>query len=110
MFDTDSLKSYPAQKNSSLLPTNSDQIGLPFDEAWSEFVGRRAGDEGNTDSKNLDKLSRLRRERDTQFAELRMENRLLVSPGRDLPGRPCVFFNLALISSISWPSFSKSFC
>jgi hypothetical protein len=35
---------------------------------------------GNTDSENLGNLSRLRRERDTQGVELRMENRLLLTP------------------------------
>ncbi|MFT7631935.1 MAG: hypothetical protein ACI87E_002981, partial [Mariniblastus sp.] len=48
---------------------------------WGEGLGRRVGDEGlgmrgNADSENLDNLSRLGRERDTQGAELRMENRL----------------------------------
>jgi hypothetical protein len=43
---------------------------------WGEGLGIR----GNIDSENLDNLSRLRRESDTQGAELRIENRLLLAP------------------------------
>ena len=37
-------------KISSLLPANSDGKDGPFDQSLTEFVGRRAGDEGITSS------------------------------------------------------------
>jgi hypothetical protein len=37
---------FAQQIDCSLLPANSDDYELPFHQSQSEFVGRRAGDEG----------------------------------------------------------------
>jgi hypothetical protein len=77
MLGNDSLGETPTKKISSLLPANSDERYLPFDQAHSEFVGRRAGYEGKH---SCEKPRQIRIFVVQESAELRKNQVLLLTP------------------------------